>query len=94
MEDGRILDEQIHASTHRYKFRPEFARLNNKRNRATRTWGAWCADEDDRNIYLEVGLHAWFLSTEIKICSHDPVLLKFTLIVMELYLRLSSVHIT
>ncbi|XP_028403605.1 uncharacterized protein LOC114526261 isoform X2 [Dendronephthya gigantea] len=56
MEDGRILDEQINASSHRYNFFPAFARLNNKRNKKAQNWGAWCAEEDDRNIYLEVDL--------------------------------------
>ena len=53
MEDGRIADSQITASSTYNDHRPKFGRLHNRTNREKRKWGAWCSN-DDPNEYLQV----------------------------------------
>jgi hypothetical protein len=54
MEDGRIANDQINASSFRSGHNPFNGRLHNRTNRGTGIWGAWCSDENDPNIYLQV----------------------------------------
>lgn len=62
LEDRRIADHQVTASTFREGHCPPNGRLNNKTNRTLKNciWGAWCSDELDPNPYLQVGVCYWF----------------------------------
>ena len=61
MEDRRIADKQITASTYRLGHFSYEGRLHNKaENRGNKTkWGAWCADETDLHPYLQVGTNQY-----------------------------------
>ena len=54
MEDGRIKDSQITASSTYNKHRPIFGRLHNRTNKNKKTWGAWCSNDNGPNEYLQV----------------------------------------
>ncbi|XP_046839049.1 uncharacterized protein LOC124433295 [Xenia sp. Carnegie-2017] len=57
MEDKSIQNSQITASSYKEKRFPYGARLHNKTyNRSTKSWGAWCADENDPSPYLQIDL--------------------------------------
>jgi len=58
LEDGRIKDNQITASSHWDNHEASGARLNNKYKYVNNkiSWGAWCTDVKDTHQYLSVDL--------------------------------------
>lgn len=63
MEDKSIQNSQITASSYQEKRFPYGARLHNKTyNRSTKSWGAWCADENDPSPYLQVCIGSCMLT--------------------------------
>ena len=57
VEDRKITDKQITASSHFNEHNAYNARLNNKARtdkNDTWRWGGWCTDADDKNQYLQV----------------------------------------
>ncbi len=65
MEDGRIADRQITASSYTGNHFPYFARLHNKTSRLKNIWGAWCSNDDDPNRYLQVRV---LYNIKIRVC--------------------------
>lgn len=59
VEDGRITDQQMTASSHFNEHYASNARLNNKAStdkNGNERWGGWCTDADDKNQYLQVDM--------------------------------------
>lgn len=58
LEDRRITNRQISASSHWNNHYAFNARLNNKAGKhdGQYNWGGWCTDQEDKNQYLQVDL--------------------------------------
>lgn len=69
LEDGRINDNQISASSHWNEHVASNARLNNKmhiKSNGQVVWGGWCTDKKNPHQYLEV-LQIKYCNTEARI---------------------------
>lgn len=57
VESGDLPDRSFLASSYKSGHFPHLGRLNNrirKINETKRIWGAWCADEMNKNQYIQV----------------------------------------
>ena len=59
VEDRKVSDQQISASSHWNEHYGFNGRLNNKASSdgsGDLTWGGWCTDQLDKNQYLQVSV--------------------------------------